>query len=168
MSSSQSDNNFEQLAERHRPEILAYLKRVLGDRHDAEDACQEALLRAYRAFPRLAPESNGRAWLYKIATHSAFNLLKRRRRRDASNADVDLERLPARDTDFEQRERLRAVSRAVETLPPKQRAALMQRQFQALSYAEIAEALGCSEAAARANVYQALRKIRQALPEETE
>jgi RNA polymerase sigma-70 factor (ECF subfamily) len=168
MPTSHSDIGFEPLAQRHRAEILAYLYRLLGDAHDAEDACQEALLRAYRAFPRLAPESNGRAWLYKIATRTALNMLKRRNRSEARHVDIDLERLSAIETDFDQRERLRAVAGAVEALPPKQRAALMQRQFQGLSYAEIAQTLDCSEAAARANVYQALKKLREALPEEVE
>ena len=159
--------SFDQLVERHRPEILAYLKRLLGDEHDAEDACQETLLRAYRAFERLRPESNGRAWLYKIATRTAFNTLKRRKRDEARSADVDLDRLPSRSAAGpDPREQMRAVARAVEALPPKQRAALMQRQFQGLGYGEIAEALGCSPAAARANVYQALKQLRAMLVKE--
>ena len=55
------------------------------------------------------------------------------------------------------------MKRAVEALPPRQRAALMLRQFQDLGYAEIAAALGGNEDAARANVYQALKKLRAAL-----
>jgi RNA polymerase sigma-70 factor (ECF subfamily) len=156
--------SFDRLVERHRREILAYLTRLLHDAHDAEDASQETWLRAYRAYPRLAPDSNARAWLYKIATHTAFNALKRRTRERARTEEVDLDTLASHsDTTFERREQERAVARAVEALPPKQRAALVQRQFQGLGYAEIAAALGCSEAAARANVYQALKRLRAAL-----
>jgi len=54
---------------------------------------------------------------------------------------------------------LAAVVRAVETLPDQQRAALIMRKYQELSYAEIAAALECTEAAARANVYQAVKKL---------
>ena len=57
------------------------------------------------------------------------------------------------------------MKRAVEALPPRQRAALMLRQFQGLGYAEIAASLGGNEVAARANVYQALKKLRAALGE---
>src|SRR5262249_40179868 len=53
------------LSERHRPEIVRYLARLLGDRDEAEDVCQEVFLRAHRAFARLAPDSNCRAWLYR-------------------------------------------------------------------------------------------------------
>jgi len=159
---------FETLAEKHQPELLAYLRRLVGDAHDAEDICQETLLRAYRAYGRLPAEANHRAWLYKIATNTAFNWLKRHKRESERTVDLDLEILAA-DSALEQRpeerDDLRAVAQALRTLPPKQRAALMQRQFQGLEYAEIAGTLGCSETAARANVYQALKKLRAALTE---
>ena len=157
--------SFDQLVERYRPELLAYLARLLGDAHDAEDACQDALLRAYRAFDRLRPGSNARAWLYKIATRTAFNALKGRQRAAARTADVDMDTLPARSDSLDQREELRAIARAVEALPPKQRAALMLRQFHGMSYVEIAATLECSQDAARANVYQAIKRLREALSE---
>src|SRR5438132_114264 len=79
-------------------------------------------------------------------------------------AAVDPDALPAdAGPSPERREELRAMKRAVEALPPRQRAALMLRQFQGLGYAEIAASLGGNEVAARANVYQALKKLRAAL-----
>ncbi len=153
-----------ELVERHRGELLAYLVRLLGDRHEAEDACQEALLRAHRAFARLAPDSNSRAWLYRIATNTALTAARRRSRLGTRTADVDCDTLPAgTPVSTDHREQLRAVARAVGELPPRQRAALMLRRFQGLGYAEVAAALGGNEAAARANVYQAVRKLRAAL-----
>lgn len=153
--------SYEQLVARHRPEILAYLVRMLGNHADAQDACQDALLRAYRAFHRLTPNSNSRAWLYKIATRGALNTLRRRKRMMARTADVDLDTLPAGShVTTEGREQLRRVRRAVGRLPPKQRAALMQRTFQDLSYEDIGACLGCSPESARANVYQAMKKLR--------
>ena len=152
------------LAERHRPELLAYLVRFLGDEHDAQDVCQETFLRAHRAFARLRPDSNSRAWLYRIATRSALNTLRRRSRIVARRVDIDLDGLPARVTaSGEGRVRLAAVATAVGGLPPRQRAALMLRQFHGLAYAEIAATLGGNEAGARANVYQAIKKLRAAL-----
>jgi len=152
------------LTARHRNEIVAYLVRLLGDRQEAEDACQDAFLRAHRAFARLGEDANSRAWLYRIATRSALNALRRRSRRTARAADVDPDALPANPgASPEQREELLAIRRAVERLPPRQRAALMLRQFQGLGYAEIAATLGGREQSARANVYQALKKIRASL-----
>ncbi len=153
-----------ELTERHRGEILRYLVRLLGDPEEAQDACQEAFLRAHRAFPRLGVGANSRAWLYRIATNSGLNAARSRARRRARAADVDLDTLPADPgAPPERREQLRAVRGAVDALPPRQRAALMLRQFQGLDYAEIAAALGGNQEAARANVYQALKKLRAAL-----
>ncbi|TMB22248.1 MAG: RNA polymerase sigma factor [Deltaproteobacteria bacterium] len=153
-----------ELTERHRGEIVGYLARLLGDHQEAEDACQEAFMRAHRAFGRLAPDANSRAWLYRIATNTGLNAARRRSHRAARRADVHPDALPAdAGPSLERREELRAVRRAVEALPPRQRAALMLRQFQDLGYAEIAATLGGNEDAARANVYQALKKLRAAL-----
>lgn len=152
-----------ELAERYRPEILTYLVRLLGDTSEAEDACQEALLRAHRAFARLRPDANSRAWLYRIATNTAVDAARRRARRAARTSDADVDGIPAVGVSSEQREHLQAVARAVQGLPPRQRGALMLRQFHGLGYAEIAASVGGSEATARANVYQAIKKLRAAL-----
>jgi RNA polymerase sigma-70 factor (ECF subfamily) len=156
--------SFDQLVERYRPELLAYVMRLLGNNHDAEDVCQDAFLRAYRAFDRLEANSNTRAWLYRIMTNTALNFIKRRRQAMARAVDMDPESISSSTGgDTERRDRLERIAQAVKVLPPKQRAALMQRQFQGLSYEEIAEALGCSAESARANVYQAIKKLRSAL-----
>jgi RNA polymerase sigma-70 factor, ECF subfamily len=155
--------SFDQLVQHHRREILAYLIRMLGNVHDAEDVCQDALIRAYRSFDPVILNSNARAWLYRIATNSALNALKRRRRVAAREVSLAaLERIPASVHDFDHRERLRRVALAVDQLPPRQKAALMQRRFQDLSYEEIAVSLNCNATTARAHVYQAIKKLRQA------
>jgi RNA polymerase sigma-70 factor (ECF subfamily) len=154
-----------ELVERHRAEILRYLIRLLGDPDDAQDACQDVFLRAHRAFGRLRDGSNPRAWLYRIATNHAATAARRRARRSARTAEADLDRLPAPADAPERRAELRAVAHAVGALPPRQRAALLLRRFQGLGYDEIAATLGGNESAARANVYQAVRKLRAALGE---
>src|SRR6266566_3688126 len=84
-----------ELTERHRGEIVGYLARLLGDRQEAEDACQEAFLRAHRAFDRLGPDASSRAWLYRIATNTGLNAARRRSHRAAKAVDVDPDALPA-------------------------------------------------------------------------
>jgi len=160
--------SFTILAERRRPEILAYLVRMLGNRDDAEDACQETFLRAHAAYGRLNADANSRAWLYRIATNTALNLARGRTRRTSRLVESDPDTLAgAVGTGAEERADLRAVARAVGMLPPRQRAALMLRCFQGLDYAEIAASVGGSAEAARANVYQGMRKLRAALGRET-
>lgn len=162
---------FDELIDRHHDELFAYLWRLLGKNRGAdaglevEDIVQDVFLRAFENYPRLRPHSNPRAWLYKIATHSAFNRLRRAKLARASLAD--LERKGTENTAAPGGALMtERVKRFVIALPARQKACVTLRYLQDLDYAEIAEALNCSEAAARANVYQALRRLRQALKEE--
>ena len=148
---------FDTLVANHSKEIFAYLWRMFHNQQDSEDAFQEAFLRAFRAFPRLPEDANQRAWLYKIATNVAFTHLKRRSRTLSKIADITT--LPAAD-DMVHQDFLMDILAAVETLPGKQRAALIMRNFQGLDYLNIGAALDCSPEAARANVYQAIKKLR--------
>jgi RNA polymerase sigma-70 factor (ECF subfamily) len=165
---------FEEAMLAYRDEIYRYVWRMLGDTQDAQDLTQETFLRAYRAFDRLEPESNVRAWLYRIATNTCLTFLKRRGR-ERNVLSLDEGWLPGLVAHAEtpldtvgRRELLREVACAVEALPPRQRAAIVQRKYQGLSYAEIAACLGCSEETARAHVYQGLRKLRAQFREEYE
>jgi RNA polymerase sigma-70 factor (ECF subfamily) len=163
---------FEMLIERHHDEIYAYLWRLLDgttqldQTADAHDLTQEVFLRAYQAYPRLRANSNTRAWLYKIATNCAYTLLKRSRHSrliDASLWDeIDEPAVdePTPDELASLGESLEALREAVVALPPHQQAALLMRYIQGLEYAEVAQALRSSEEAARANVYQAIRRLR--------
>ena len=161
---------FEALVEAHSGEIFAYVWRLLRDTADAEDCLQETFLRAYRSFSRVRAGSNYRAWLYKIATNAARTHAKQRGRMNARTIDLDPELAADRSAlseRVEQRQLIEAVTQAVEALPHQQRAALIMRQYQELSYDDIAAALDCTEAAARANVYQALKKLRAQFVTET-
>jgi len=163
-----SYSNFETLVNAHSAEIFGYLWRIVRDEADAQDCLQEAFLRAYRAYDRPDGRANHRAWLYRIATNVALTHLKRRGREAARRLPL-VPDLRADDPSPGEaaiwRETIEAVFAAVERLPPQQRAALILRNYQALSYAEIAGTLGCSEEAARANVYQAIKKLRSELGE---
>jgi RNA polymerase sigma-70 factor (ECF subfamily) len=153
--------------QRHQREIMRYLVRVSGDREDAADLFQETWLRAYRAYPRLEAEREARPWLYAIAT----NLYRNRARDNARRARVvvpDREELPAADairTDHRfdhENEGYAAVHirELISDLPTKQQQALHLRYFAGLGYTEIAVAMGCSEDSARANVSQAVKKLK--------
>ncbi|MBE9479464.1 MAG: RNA polymerase sigma factor [Chloroflexi bacterium] len=151
---------FETLVEMHRDEIFAYLWRLIpGDQ--AEDCLQETFLRAFRAYKRTAPDSNYRAWLYKIATNVARTDHTRRQRemtRGLNHPAATVGRTLLDSVIFS--EDLKVVLQAVEALPHKQRAALMMRKYQEMDYKDIGASLECSTATARAHVYQALKKLR--------
>ena len=158
--------DFTSLIEQHGGEIFAYLYRQLQGAMDAEDCLQETLLRAYRAFHRTKPDSNYRAWLYAIATNVARTHFQRQRRRAANEQPLDPATVvtgTSPDRIAEARFELARVRRVVDTLPEKQRAALILRKYQGLGYTEIGAVIGCSPESARANVYQALRSLRTSL-----
>src|SRR5918996_156193 len=72
------EDAYGQLIEPHRAELRAHCYRMLGSVHDAEDALQDALLRAWKALPRFEGRSSVRTWLYRIATNACLDLIARR------------------------------------------------------------------------------------------
>jgi RNA polymerase sigma-70 factor (ECF subfamily) len=151
-----------QLLAMHGLELARHLRRIVRDDDAAQDLLQDTLLRAHRALTRLGPGANERAWLYRIATNAALNHLRSRVRerkaleRAAREVDVSTtsgERSAAAD-------RREALWGRVAQLPERQRVALTLRVADELEYDEIARRMGSTEAAARANVYQATRKLR--------
>ena len=156
-------DQIEAWADRYGKEIHAYLWRMLGDSQDADDALQETFLRVLRQRGDLSIRQP-RAWLYAVAGNVARSQLRRRgrdgERRATPEGDV------AAPDGVAERDRVDAVRRAVESLPSKQRQALVLRRYQGLSYDEVARVLGGTAQAARANVYQAVLKLKKAFPEE--
>jgi len=163
---------FEELINRHHDEIFVYLWRLVGMARNSdvtlevEDLVQEVFLRAYQAFPKLRRASNYRAWLYRIGTNCAFTNLRR-----AKNRREKLAKIAALNRAADQSAVREAIAGslqgAVNELSPKQRACVSLRYFADLDYSEIAAIVGCSKVSARANVSQAIRRLRRILKEET-
>ncbi len=154
---------FDELVRVYSREIFAYLWRMLGDNELAEDCLQEVYLRGFKAYARLDGEANFRAWLYKIATNTAYSLREKEARISSKHLaldDVEIEDKRTPHEDFDVKERLEKVAKAVASLPEMQRSAIVLRKYQELTYSEIALILNCSESSARANVYQGLKKLR--------
>jgi RNA polymerase sigma factor (sigma-70 family) len=144
---------FERFYEQHRDEIYAFLAKRLGVGR-AEDAFQETFLRALRAYPRLEHGDHLRAWVYTIAGRIAIDAHRRAPRPSAELPELgSLDGRPA----YAELEHLAAE------LPPTERAAVVLRYGYDLAYAEIGEALGCSEEAARRNVHEGLKSLREVI-----
>lgn len=154
------------ILDRHASEVYRFALHLCGNQPDADDLYQEMALKAYRAFGRLSPDANYRAWLYRICSNT-FLSDRRKLNRISPLDDRTAETLPAGETDdaarLDAQHLLVDVERIIEQLPPKQRIALVARKYHDLGYDCIAEMLGSSEAAARANVHEAVRKLRLSL-----
>jgi RNA polymerase sigma-70 factor (ECF subfamily) len=162
-----SQQAFEVVVSAHHGEIYRYLRRIIGGSGDADDLSQETFLRAYRAYGSLPGDANVRAWLFSIASNLAKNYFRSETRRRQAYGEVGASMRegvdPAPEAELVYRETGALVEGIVQRLPFKQRLAFTQRKIHGLDYEAIGRSLGCSAESARAHVFQALRKIRQAL-----
>ncbi len=145
---------FQTLIDDHAGAVAAFLHGMVGAA-DAEDALQDTYLAALRAYPRF-DGANPRAWLLTIARRKAIDEARSSARRPGPLAEPDLLPAPPRDAG----DGFGALRLQVAGLPAKQRAAVVLRFAVDLRSREIGEALGCSEAAARRSVHEALKKLR--------
>jgi RNA polymerase sigma factor (sigma-70 family) len=148
---------FQALVDDHARAVAAFLRGMLGAT-DAEDALQDTYLAALRAYPRF-DGANPRAWLLMIARRKAIDAARSRSRRPVALAEPDAVAAP-NGAEPDAGLRREGIWRAVSELPPKQREAVLLRFGADLRYREIGLAMGCSEAAARRSVYEAMTKLR--------
>jgi RNA polymerase sigma-70 factor, ECF subfamily len=186
---------FADLVEVHRIELTAHCYRMLGSFQDAEDAVQDAFLRAWRAMQGFAGRSSVRSWLYAIVTNTALDIARRRSRRELSAAHAPaaargtppgnplsgpvwlepypgqelVETEPSPEARYEQRESLElAFVVALQHLPPLQRAVLILREVAGFSAREIAAQLGTSEPAVNSALQRARAAAQDRLPEQSQ
>ncbi len=155
---------FHVLLQRHNASVFATLCAALGQREDAREVLQETWLRAYQHLARLREPTHFRAWLLTIA----LNLARARHRRaSAQGLEPGDEHEPCavleHEDRLEQHEELSALRRCMAELPARQRQVVDLRVNHELSHAEIARLLSISEEASRANYYQALKRLKEAL-----
>ena len=164
---------FVELTSPHRRALHVHCYRLLGSLHDADDALQEALLRAWRGIGRFEPRAPVRAWLYRIATNVCLRMLEQRSKRAALAVDAHLEPYPeptapvagdpAARVETDEAVGLAFVA-AMQLLPPKQRVVLVLRDVLDWSAREVADLLEDSEAA----VNSALQRARARMSREHE
>jgi RNA polymerase sigma-70 factor, ECF subfamily len=188
-------DSFEELIGPYRAELHAHCYRMLGSVHDAEDALQDALLRAWRGLPHFQGRSSLRSWLYRIATNSCLRLIERRPKRvlpidygPPSDAHDDpapplieqiwIEPYPdaalgdgyaAPEARYEQRESIElAFVAALQHLPPRQRAVLILRDVLGFSGSEVAETLETTTKAVYSALQRAHKTVDAQLPEHSQ
>ena len=155
---------FGELARRHQDGLYRVAVRVLGDRSDAEDALQEALLDAWRRIGTFRADAAFSTWMYRIVTNRCTQL-RRRTRRTVPVDEVD--EVDVADESFavsgagspehaaEMDAEMDALGRAVAGLPDEQRTCWVLRELEGLGYAEIAEITGAGETAVRGRIHRA-------------
>jgi RNA polymerase sigma factor (sigma-70 family) len=145
---------FQVLLDAHRGDVYRFLVASVGP-VDADDCFQETWIAALRAYPRLKRVDNLRAWLLRIAQRKVIDSHRARARRPSPSGSLPEEGAPV---EHDGRPELWA---AVRRLPDKQRAAVFCRSVLGMPYDELAELLDCSQDAARRNVHEGLKTLRE-------
>src|SRR3954452_19190745 len=146
---------FQVLIDEHRDDVYRFLRASVGA-HDADDCFQETFIAALRAYPRLRADSNLRGWLFTIAHHKALDSHRARNRRA-----IPVNELPETVGEPLMNGGEPELWRAGGGLPATQRAAVLLRFAGDLASREIGEATGTTEEAARRNVHEGLKKLRE-------
>jgi RNA polymerase sigma-70 factor (ECF subfamily) len=154
------DAAYEAFIREHQRPLLNYLWRMTGDEQSAYDLAQEVFVRAWRHFAKLRGYDRPSAWLFRVATNLALTDLAARKTTLTSFDALGAELEPvASDPAWRVAER-DLVRAALDGLPPRRRAALTLREVYGLSCAEVAQALGVSDAAARMTLSRAREQFR--------
>ena len=132
---------FGELVKQHRQGVINVVYRMCGDFNTAEDAAQEAFVRAWQHLDKYKPRAAFRSWLYKIALNTAHNIMRSEKQMVNVDDLVTKDTNPGPEKSIEQAERTRIVQHAVLSLPQASRSVLVLREYESLSYREIADTL---------------------------
>lgn len=166
---------FEELVKRHEKRVYALVGRILGvaaSQDDIEDTVQDIFVQAWRAFPRFRGDAKFSTWLYRIATNMAIKQWHKTRRQSHVIPDEDLPEAvriavadptpgPAQQTEFRLRDK--ALRRAIEALPEKQRTVVLLHYFEEYSCDEVAQLTGCSVGTVWSRLHYACKKLKGTL-----
>jgi RNA polymerase sigma-70 factor, ECF subfamily len=157
------ESAFNILAKKYQKRIYWHAHQMLNDHLDADEVTQEVLIVIYNKMKLFNFKSSLYTWIYKIVTTRCLNQIKRKKlKRLFSFEDTDEKELSTKSDiveDISNREKLEKVNKALEKIPPKQRQVFILRNYDGLSYEEIAEITGKSVGGLKANYFHALKKV---------
>ena len=160
---------FDLLVLKYQGRIATLVSRFVSDQTEVEDVTQEAFIKAFRALPKFRGDSAFYTWLYRIASNAAKNYLVARGRRPSADADVDdaeyfeegdaLRDSETPESQYLGQELAGVLRSALEALPEELRMALTLREFDGLSYEEIAEVMACPVGTVRSRIFRAREAV---------
>ena len=166
---------FEELMRQHEGRIYAVALRMCGNREDAQDCSQEAMIRIFRALKNFKGQSSFATWVYRITTNTCLDELRRRKIRSASSLDslLDSGWSPADEGEgpegYSMRsEQRHSLQKAIQSLPVDMRTAIVLRDIQGFSYDQIATMLDANVGTIKSRISRGREKLRTILVEQPE
>ncbi len=166
---------FEELMQSHESRIYAIALRMMGNREDAQDCAQEAMVRIYRAMGSFKGQSALATWIYRITMNTCLDELRRRKARKVTSLDslVDNGWSPTDTGDTPEEHGLRvekqnALNQAIQSLPDDMRAAIILRDVKGYSYDEIASILDANVGTIKSRISRGREKLREILSKQSE
>ncbi|MEQ1885127.1 MAG: sigma-70 family RNA polymerase sigma factor [Bryobacteraceae bacterium] len=167
------DESFGILLSQHRGPVIHFLYRMVQNPSVSEELAQEVFLRVYRSRSTYEPTAKFRTWLYRIATHVALNSIRdRKNEKGQQSLDVEIadgiamevpDHSPTAEQSLVREARVAEIRKAIQTLPERQRAAVLLHKYEGMDYAQIGEALGMSESALKSLLFRAYETLRRRL-----
>jgi len=170
--------SFEKLVKEYREKIVNVIYQFIGDKEEAEDLAIEVFLRVYRARERYKPRAKFTTWLYKIAANLCLNEIRKKTRfqtvslsesipSEAEEKLMLIEKIadssPSPQDILEEKERNTLIRKAIDSLPAKQRIAIVLQIYEGLSYKEISKILNCSVKSVERRLYRARTNLKEKL-----
>ena len=166
---------FEELMQSHESRIYAIALRMMGNRDDAQDCAQEAMVRIYSAMGSFKGQSALATWIYRITMNTCLDELRRRKARKVTSLDslVDNGWSPTDTGDTPEEHGLRvekqnALNQAIQSLPDDMRAAIILRDVKGYSYDEIASILDANVGTIKSRISRGREKLREILSKQSE
>lgn len=161
--------SFNKIIDKYKDKIYWHARRMTGNHLDADEIVQEVLFVVYKNLKNFQFKSSLYTWIYKITSTRSLNFLKRRKIKELLSLEEQSEKLHKSSNDIldniETKEKLEMVDRVLQTLPSKQREVFIMRNYENLTYKEIAEITGKSVGALKSNYFHSMKKIIEKLKE---
>ena len=154
---------FAQLVMFYNESLYRWVARLTGNSHAAEDLVQDTFVRAYQAITRLRPDTNLKAWLFRIAHNAYANWVRNRKGRNSLLPNEVLDTQAGPEELAQENETSLRLQQAIDKLPEEWKAALLLRIQEDMAFREMAIALGTTEETARWRVYKARQKLMEIL-----
>ena len=160
-----SVDGFNELVRRYQERVYWIARRIAASHEDADDITQDVFVRVYEHLHQFRGDSSFYTWVYKIAVNVSLNLVQKKRVKHLLQFDQLLEETIPDDSSADgallEKEYQVIFDRAVNRLPPKQRAVFMMRYYDGVPYEEMSMILKKSEGGLKANYFHAVKKIQE-------